>query len=62
MDREDNVKKLDSLETTRVFINEARHVPIIVIGRSQGRLRFPKREEIGSYQGHVAFDTNPPKI
>ena len=63
MDREDNVKKMDSLEVTRIFLNEIRHLPMLVIGRSQQRIsRYPGRDKIGPYRGCVSFDTNPPNL
>ena len=63
-DREESIKKFDSLETTSLFANEIRHLPIAaIIGKAQERMsRFPRKEEIGNYSGNMKFDTNPPNI
>jgi len=62
LDRPEDVKKLESLELTGVFINEARNIPEIVIERCQERVgRFPNTGLCPTPFWHgVILDTNPP--
>lgn len=63
-DREEQVKKFDSLETTDFLISEIRHVPLMsMLGKAQERIsRYPAKNEIGNFRGGIFFDTNPPKL
>lgn len=62
LDREDNKKKLESLEITGAYINEMQHVPqgiyTHLLGRV-GRYPFPKDMDQEFYSPVIA-DTNPP--
>lgn len=61
LDREDDVKKLLSLELTGAWVNEAREVPFAIIQALTGRVgRFPPKAEGGPTWRGIIMDTNPP--
>jgi hypothetical protein len=61
LDREDDVRKLLSLELTGAWINEAREVPKAVFEALTGRVgRFPQMSIGGPSWSGVILDTNPP--
>jgi hypothetical protein len=61
-DRPDDVKKLLSLETSWVWLNEARELPKAVLDAASGRVgRYPSaRTGAGIYHPCLMMDTNPP--
>lgn len=62
MDRPEDVKKLLSLETTWVWLNEARELPKAVLDAATGRVgRYPspKSGAAATHRG-IIMDTNPP--
>jgi len=61
-DRPDDVKKLLSLETSWVWLNEARELPKAVLDAATGRVgRYPSaRTGSGIYHPCLFMDTNPP--
>jgi len=63
VDRPEDAKKLLSLETSMVWINECREVPKAVIDAATGRCgRFPSAKSgVGCYYPGVIMDTNPPE-
>lgn len=60
LDREDDVKKLKSLEVTMAWINEASEVPEQALKVLRGRLRYPKKSDGGPTWRGIIMDTNPP--
>jgi hypothetical protein len=61
LDREDDVKKLLSLELTGAWVNEAREVPKAIIDALTGRVgRYPAVNEGGCTWSGIIMDTNPP--
>lgn len=62
LDRPDDVKKLLSLETSWVWLNEVRELPKAVLDAATGRVgRYPSaRSGAGIYHPCVIMDTNPP--
>jgi hypothetical protein len=61
LDREEDVKKLLSLEITGAWVNEAREVPRAIIDALTGRVgRFPAKVDGGATWSGVIMDTNPP--
>jgi len=62
LDRPEDVKKLESLELTGAFLNEARNIPRIVLERCQERVgRYPQRALCPQeFWSGVILDTNPP--
>ncbi len=61
LDREDDVKKLLSLELTGAWVNEAREVPFAIVQALTGRVgRFPPKAEGGPSWRGIMMDTNPP--
>lgn len=61
LDREDDVRKLLSLELTGAWINEAREVPRAVFDALTGRVgRYPQMSIGGPTWSGVILDTNPP--
>lgn len=62
LDRPEDVKKLESLELTGAFLNEARNIPRIVLERCQERVgRYPQKAICPqSFWSGVTLDTNPP--
>lgn len=61
-DRPDDVKKLLSLETSWVWLNEVRELPKAVLDAASGRVgRYPSaRTGSGIYHPCLIMDTNPP--
>lgn len=63
MDRDDDIKKMKSLELTGVFLNEASEIRKSVFDIATSRVnRFPSPNEGGSKWAGVIMDTNPPDI
>lgn len=63
LDREDDIRKLKSMELTGAYINELSEVPQAVLSHLKGRLnhRYPSRSFCNSYYwSGVLADTNPP--
>jgi hypothetical protein len=61
LDREDDVKKLLSLELTWGWFNEAREAPKMIIdGITQRLRRYPRMAEGGPTRSGLIMDTNPP--
>jgi hypothetical protein len=61
LDRDDDVRKLLSLELTGAWINEAREVPKAIVDALTGRVgRYPSRLQGGCRWSGIIMDTNPP--
>lgn len=61
LDRDEDVKKLLSLELTGAWINEAREVPKPILDALTGRVgRFPSMKDGGCTWSGIIMDTNPP--
>lgn len=61
LDRDDDVKKLLSLELTGAWINEAREIPKAIVDGLTGRVgRFPPVNDGGCTWSGIIMDTNPP--
>ncbi len=61
LDREEDVKKLLSLELTGVWLNEARELPKAVLDMATGRVgRYPAQRDGGPTWYGVIMDTNSP--
>lgn len=61
LDREEDAKKLLSLELTGAWINEAREVPRGILDMLTGRVgRFPPMSDGGPTWSGIILDTNPP--
>jgi len=61
LDRPDHVKKLLSLETTGLWMNEAREQPKAILDAATGRAgRYPSKRDGGATWFGVIMDTNPP--
>jgi hypothetical protein len=61
LDREEDVRKLLSLELTGAWVNEAREVPKAIIDALTGRVgRYPSRLQGGATWSGILLDTNPP--
>lgn len=61
LDREEDVKKLLSLELTGMWFNEAREIPKSIIDAGTGRVgRYPARNQGGCKWSGIIMDTNPP--
>ena len=62
VDRPEDTKKLLSLETTWLWLNEARELPKAVLDAGSGRVgRYPSASSgAGAYHPCVIMDTNPP--
>ena len=61
VDRPEDAKKLLSLETSVVWVNEVREIPKAVIDAASGRVgRFPSAKSgVGCYYPGIIMDTNP---
>lgn len=60
LEREDDAKKLLSLELTGAWVNEARELPWTIIESLMGRIgRYPSMREGGHTRKAVIMDTNP---
>jgi hypothetical protein len=61
LDRDEDVRKLMSLELTGLWINEARYIPKSILDGATGRVgRFPSVRDGGCTWAGVILDTNPP--
>lgn len=61
LDREEDQKKLLSLELTGAWLNEAREIPKAIIDAMTGRVgRYPSRMQGGCTWSGIIMDTNPP--
>lgn len=61
LDREDDVKKLLSLELTGAWLNEAREIPKAIVDALTGRVgRYPPVQKGGCTWSGIIMDTNPP--
>lgn len=61
LDKEEDVRKLMSLETTGLWINEARYIPKAILDGAIERVgRYPARKDGGPTWRGVIMDTNPP--
>lgn len=61
LDKEEDVKKLLSMELTAVWINEFREVPKAIVDGATGRVgRYPAKRDGGPTRSCVIMDTNPP--
>ncbi len=61
LDREEDVRKLLSLELTGAWINEAREVPKAIVDALTGRVgRYPSMNMGGASWSGIMMDTNPP--
>lgn len=61
LDRDEDVRKLLSLELTGGWINEAREVPRAIIDALTGRVgRYPPMKDGGPTWSGIIMDTNPP--
>jgi hypothetical protein len=60
LDKEDDIRKLLSLELTGAWVNEAREVPKAIIDTLTGRVgRYPSMVQGGATWSGVILDTNP---
>jgi hypothetical protein len=65
LDREDDVRKIKSLEATGVYINELSEVPQAALSHFKGRVnhRYPSRAFCSEpYYSGIIADTNPPDV
>jgi hypothetical protein len=61
LDREEDQKKLLSLELTGAWVNEAREIPKAIIDALTGRVgRYPSKSMGGCTWSGIFMDTNPP--
>ena len=61
LDREEDARKLLSLELTGAWINEAREVPKAILDALTGRVgRYPSKAQGGATWSGILLDTNPP--
>lgn len=61
LDRDEDVRRLMSLELTGLWINEARYIPKAILDGATGRVgRFPSVRDGGCSWAGVILDTNPP--
>lgn len=61
LDREEDARKLLSLELTGAWVNEAREVPKAILDALTGRVgRYPSRTNGGCTWSGIMMDTNPP--
>jgi hypothetical protein len=61
LDKDEDVRKLMSLETTGLWINEARYIPKSILDGAIERVgRYPARKDGGATWRGVIMDTNPP--
>lgn len=62
LDRPEDKKKLESLETTGAYLNEMQHIPRAIFEHLGGRIgRFPRKEDlVGKPKKVIGADTNPP--
>lgn len=63
LDREDDGKKLLSLELTGIWFNEGREISWPIVEKSLARVgRYPARRDGGPTWHGVIMDTNPPSV
>lgn len=61
LDRDEDARKLLSLELTGAWINEAREIPKGIVDTLTGRVgRFPSKIQGGATWSGIIMDTNPP--
>lgn len=61
LDRDEDVRKLMSMEVTWAWVNESRYIPKAVVDALTGRVgRWPPVSEGGCTQPSILCDTNPP--
>lgn len=61
LDREEDARKLLSLELTGAWVNEAREVPKAIIDALSGRVgRYPSKMQGGATWSGIVMDTNAP--
>lgn len=63
LDREDDVRKIKSLEVTGAYLNELCEIPQAALSHFKGRVnhRYPSRSFCSDpYWSGIIFDTNPP--
>ena len=61
LDRDEDARKLLSLELTGAWVNEAREVPKAIIDALTGRVgRYPAARDGGATWSGIIMDTNPP--
>jgi len=61
LDREEDVRKLLSLELTGAFANELREIPKSIVDALSGRVgRYPPMRSGGPTRYGIVADTNPP--
>lgn len=62
LDRDDDVRRVKSLELTGCYINEMSEVPKSILEHMTGRVgRFPSKMQCSDpYRASIIFDTNPP--
>ena len=61
LDRDEDVRKLLSFETTGAWINEAKFVPKSILDGMTGRVgRYPAMRDGGPTWAGIVMDTNPP--
>lgn len=61
LDRDEDIRKLLSLELTGAWINEAREIPKSIVDTLTGRVgRFPAMKDGGCTWSGILLDTNPP--
>ncbi len=61
LDREEDQRKLLSLELTGAWVNEAREIPKAIIDTLTGRVgRYPSKKDGGASWSGIFMDTNPP--
>lgn len=61
LDKPGDRRKLESLEVTGAWINEAREIPKVIVDHLRGRVaQFPALKDGGCTWGGIIMDTNPP--
>ena len=61
LDRDEDVRKLMSLELTGAWLNEAREIPKAILDALTGRVgRYPPIRDGGPTWSGILLDTNPP--
>lgn len=61
LDRDEDARKLLSLELTGAWVNEAREIPKSIIDALTGRVgRYPSKSQGGASWYGIILDTNPP--
>src|SRR5215813_3867466 len=60
LEREDDLRKIRSLEISGAYVNEISESPMALLGQLQGRLSRYPTENICHYRSSIIADTNPP--